>query len=414
VIVAKWAEYNLDELLLNDFDGAWGEEAENSNGVTVLRSTDMRGGKLSFHNAARREIHPQVIKKKRLIDGDILVNKSSGSAHLVGASVIFFAPDDNDYLCSNFTRCLRPDQTLVDSEFLYFGLQSPQFHSQIFDAQRTTSGLRNLKISEFKAGTIPMPESLAEQRRIVARIKECMAQVEEIESLTEEQSKAESQVVRSARREFLGGPLSVPSGWEEKKLEELADVIYGISAAISKNKDPKIGPPIVRMANISIDGHLDLSDLRYCPIPKGKERHFALNPGDLLLNWRSGSAKHVGKTALFNETGLYTCASFILRIRSKKGISNNRFLRHVLNFMRSEGVFSGQSRMQINHKLNATEFSAFLVRIPSTQKEQERIADQLDVIESLSKDIGNEISKRDKEIQTIRESILRKAFAGEL
>jgi type I restriction enzyme S subunit len=154
--------------------------------------------------------------------------------------------------------------------------------------------------------------------------------------------------------------------------------------------------------------------LRYCPIPRGKEVHFALKPGDLLLNWRSGSAEHVGKTALFSEVGLYTCASFILRIRSFEGVSNNRYLRHVLNFMRAEGVFSGQSRMQINHKLNATEFSAFPIRVPRSIQEQEIIADKLDAVEAFSNQVRNEISQKLDEVLDLRESILRKAFAGEL
>jgi hypothetical protein len=38
---------------------------------------------------------------------------------------------------------------------------------------------------------------------------------------------------------------------------------YGISSAISSASDPQLGTPIIRMANISLDGELDLSDLRY-------------------------------------------------------------------------------------------------------------------------------------------------------
>lgn len=321
-------------------------------------------------------------------------------------------PDEAGVATSELIPML-PDPKRLDREFLVYYLRSPIF-LDFCNANTRGANLPRIAMKELWKHRIPAPKSIPEQRRIVARVKECMERMEEITALTKEQSKAESQVIRSARREFLGSPLAIPSGWEEERLEALADVIYGISAAISKNKDPKIGPPIIRMANISIAGLLDLSDLRYCIIPKGKERHFALNPGDLLLNWRSGSAKHVGKTALFNETGFYTCASFILRIRSKEGISNNRFLRHVLNFMRSEGVFSGQSRMQINHKLNATEFSAFPVRIPSTIGEQVVIADQLDAIEAISNQICNEILTKSHEVQELRESILRKAFSGEL
>jgi len=321
-------------------------------------------------------------------------------------------PDESGVGTSELIPML-PDPKQLDREFLAFYLRSPMF-LDFANANTRGANLPRIAMKELWKHKVPVPDSLDEQRRIVARIKECMERVEEIERLTSEQSKAESQVLRAARREFLGGPLDVPTGWREVRLDQLASVIYGISAAISKNKDPNIGPPIIRMANISIDGQLDPSDLRYCPIPKGKEAHFALKPGDLLLNWRSGSAKHVGKTALFMEEGLYTCASFILRIRSHPDVSNNRFLRHVLNFMRAEGVFSGQSRMQINHKLNAKEFSAFPIRIPPSVAEQEIIADQLDAIEAYSSQLKTELTEKVSEVKTLRESILRKAFAGEL
>lgn len=349
-------------------------------------------------------------KTRYVVKGDILINSTGEGT--IGRANVWESPDSNWVVDSHVT-IVRPNPRILDSWWLKYWLESPI--GQEFVLQSKVGGTKQTELgaNKIKATKIPLPH-VDEQRRIIARIRKSLDRLEKIRELTEEQSKAENQVVRASRREFLGGPLAIPSGWKEKRLDELADVIYGISAAISNNKDPKIGPPIVRMANISIDGHLDLSDLRYCPIPKGKESHFALNPGDLLLNWRSGSAQHVGKTALFNETGLYTCASFILRIRSKEGISNNRYLRHVLNFMRSEGVFSGQSRMQINHKLNATEFSAFPIRIPSTIQEEEIIADRLDAIETFSNQIRKEISTKSHEVEELREAILRKAFTGEL
>jgi len=205
----KSNEMALQELLVKDFDGVWGDDAATGNGVPVLRSTDMRGGRLSFDEVALRSIPLNASRKKRLISGDILVNKSSGSAHLVGKSVIFFPPDGNDYYCSNFIRCLRPNKSIVDCEFLYYALQSPDFRLQVFGAQRTTSGLRNLKINEFKSGTITVPDSLDEQRRIVARIKECMERVEEIEGLRSDGQDEAKQFLRSYYHDLYEDLLAV-------------------------------------------------------------------------------------------------------------------------------------------------------------------------------------------------------------
>ncbi|MBC8431189.1 MAG: restriction endonuclease subunit S [Desulfobacterales bacterium] len=359
--------------------------------------------------AGAADLGPVTPKPKKWTSAPTKLGKKGDIILCVRATIGDLNWADAEYCYGRGVAAIRVNGD-VDSEFVWYWLATCKEH--LLNLGR---GAIFKQISKKDIAGLPIPEiDITEQRRIVARIKECMERLEEIENLNVNQTKAANQVLRAARRELLGSPMELPVGWSEVRMDGLADVIYGISAAISKNKDPKLGPPIVRMANISIDGQLDLSDLRYLPIPKGKKTQFALKPGDLLLNWRSGSAKHVGKTAIFLESDLYTCASFILRIRSYPSDSNNRYLRHVLNFMRAEGVFTGKSRMQINHKLNAKEFSAFPIRIPPTKDDQEAIADQLDAIEAFSSQIRSEIEGKKNEVQELRDSILRKAFAGEL
>src|SRR5688572_26453565 len=115
-----WKKSPLTELLVTRFDGAWGRTAlEGEAAIPVLRSTEMRGGTLVFDTAELRSLPAKTVAKRKLLPGDILVNKSSGSAHLVGLSVLFpMPPDGRTYLCSNFLHCLRPNQQECDPEFL--------------------------------------------------------------------------------------------------------------------------------------------------------------------------------------------------------------------------------------------------------------------------------------------------------
>jgi hypothetical protein len=70
--------------------------------------------------------------------------------------------------------------------------------------------------------------------------------------------------------------------------------------------------------------------------------------------------------------------------------------------------------MQINHKLNATEFSAFPIRVPPATAGQELIADQLDAAESLIRELHLQAGVMRRETNELRTAILRKAFEGEL
>ena len=83
----------------------------------------------------------------------------------------------------------------------------------------------------------------------------------------------------------------VPEEWAIVRIIDVADVDYGISAAVSANTDPGIGWPILTGANLTLDGQIDLFKLVYHE-PPSKER-FYLRKNDLLLNWRSMSARRL-------------------------------------------------------------------------------------------------------------------------
>jgi len=155
---------------------------------------------------------------------------------------------------------------------------------------------------------------------------------------------------------------SIPSGWSLRKLDEVGDVAYGISEAVSGNTDASIGWPILTGANITLDSSLDLRKLVYIEPPKNER--FVLKKGDILFNWRSGSKEHVGKTAIFNLNGNWTHASFILRIRVFDDIVSNNFLNYLIGYMKEKGMFGGATTQQINFKLNASTLRNLDVVIP--------------------------------------------------
>ena len=185
--------------------GIWGPEASDpAKGFPIVRSTEIDGFLIRPQAASVRMVRPGQVDAYKLETGDILVNKSSGSPHLVGWPAVFEDPQDGrTYLFSNFMLRLRSDQRSLEPWFLLYYLHSPIARSIYLGAQDTTSGLRNLRVQEFMAQLIPLPP-LEEQRQIVSHLKAVQEKVKilkEIQATTDaELQRLEQAILDSAFR----------------------------------------------------------------------------------------------------------------------------------------------------------------------------------------------------------------------
>ena len=206
-----WETRSLGELILLSDSGTWGDPGSPADGVPVLRSTNISAWELDLSaDLAYRRVSERDRQRKRLLNGDIIVTKSSGSPHLVGEAALFdIRSEQVNYLFSNFTQRLRPNQSIVTPRYLHLYLKSPKARGVISEMQRTTSGLRNLKLQDYEAQSIPLPypddpaRSLETQRRIVARIEALLAELSEARRLHAEIVADTGRVMEVARHEVF-------------------------------------------------------------------------------------------------------------------------------------------------------------------------------------------------------------------
>lgn len=203
---------SIEQALESYRGGIWGKETTAGSGFPVLRSTNMRGVRVDVAEPAWCDISSSQAESCTLKTGDILVIKSSGSNDLVGKAALFIHPlDNNTYLFSNFVMRLKANKNIVLSDFLAWFLRSPQSLMWRYKTQQNAVGLRNLDTKAFLEQSIPLPSldiqqaiirylytleegkmavsdleippSLNEQHRIVARIEELAAKIEEARGL---------------------------------------------------------------------------------------------------------------------------------------------------------------------------------------------------------------------------------------
>src|SRR4051812_37533307 len=87
-----WSPKSLAELISEHTPGFWGEAAGGQNEIAVLRSTNLRNdGRLDLSDIARRTFPPNKLDQKRLLPGDILLERSGGGPKQPVGRVALFA-----------------------------------------------------------------------------------------------------------------------------------------------------------------------------------------------------------------------------------------------------------------------------------------------------------------------------------
>jgi type I restriction enzyme S subunit len=95
----------------------------------------------------------------------------------------------------------------------------------------------------------------------------------------------------------FGDPATNPKGWPVATVGDVLDsASYGTS---QKASDAGGGLPVIRMGNVTMNGQLDTTDLKYMELTEAEREKAELLEGDLLFN-RTNSKELVGKTGLWD------------------------------------------------------------------------------------------------------------------
>ncbi|RMH35239.1 MAG: restriction endonuclease subunit S [Nitrospirae bacterium] len=300
-------------------------------------------------------------------------------------------PEFDKQVCSTAFCVLRPRLDTIDSNFLFYTVSYDPFVERVAEHQRGSSYPAVIDKDVLRE-SIPLPP-LDEQRAIAHVLRT----VQEAKEATEGVIAAARELKKSLMRHlFTYGPVpvdqtdrvpmqeteigSLPAHWRVVRLGEVAEIVYGVQAAVAHMKDSTKGIPILTNININNDGRIDLSTLRYYDLSKEKREKLLLQKGDILFNWRSGSRAVVGKTAIFDLDGEFTFSSFILRFRANDKILSY-YLAFYLQYLKSKGFFSSKGdQSSVNAVFNASLSSKIPIILP-TILEQRKIARMLQAVD---------------------------------
>jgi len=151
------------------------------------------------------EVSDEELEKWRLLPGDVLVIEGNGSIEQIGRTALFRG-EIPECVHQNHVIRIRPNQELVDPEYLNLYLNSPCGQMQMLERSRTTSGLYNLSVGRIKTIKIPVPLKSV-QLNIVNHLNLLQARITSLKSLQSEIEQDLEALIPSLLQKAFAGEL---------------------------------------------------------------------------------------------------------------------------------------------------------------------------------------------------------------
>ncbi len=324
------------------------------------------------------------------------------------------ATDENhgDYVSNEFP-CFKVNHEIADVKYLwrYFSRSSTWEEALGLSTGGTPTSRNRLKEEKLLAMQIPLPP-LEEQRRIVARIEELAAKVEEARGLRREAVDLMGFTIQNARKNFIGeAPLD---DWVPLKAY-VAAIQNGWSPVCESHPATLEEWGVLKVGSVSF-GVFDESENKALPIALQVKPEYEVRDGDFLMS-RANTTSLVGACALVGHTRRKLMLSDkIFRFVFKEHTQiDRRYLEHVLksSALRSQ-IEKGATGTSPTMK-NISKEKVLNLLIPSYEfSEQCRIVAYLDNLQARVDAVKRLQAETQAELDALLPSILDKAFRGEL
>lgn len=291
--------------------------------------------------------------------GDILFAKMQGTR-----KTLLLDSETEENVYSTGFYAIRANPEVITTECLYYLVDSELFLAQKDKncSGATQKAITNGGLAKIEIRVPPLSEQgiLTDKLRYLTQL---IADKKKQLDLLDE-------VIKSRFIEMFGDPKTNPLKWDMVTIGDIAtDVRYGTSRPATE--DGKY--PYLRMNNLTYEGHLDLTDLKYIDIPDSEIEKCVVRYGDVLFN-RTNSVELVGKTCVYNLDYDTIIAGYIIRVRI-----DDRILPVVLSNCLNSKVLKEQLRSMakgaVNQaNINAQELRSIPIYLPPIDLQREFVA----------------------------------------
>lgn len=328
----------------------------------------------------------------------------------IGKVAILGVPATTNQACA----CAVCNQSLLYMYLFYYCISQ----KNVFIEKGKGGAQPNISQIILKQHPIPLPP-LSEQQRIVERIEEFFAKLDEAKERLQEV--ADSFAVRKAAilHKAFTGELTKQwrcengvsdESWEEKKFDYCIEKMQNGLSKRKGDEGNNIG--VLRLANLGEDD-LVLDDLRYILLTEKEEKNYLLSKDDVIMIRVNGSKDNVARQIVINTDEKLAFCDHIIRIKYNPNI----VARYVMYFSKTnayrkyveDNMVSSAGQNTISRK----GLASLVIPLPSIE-EQHEIVRLIDDLLARERSAQQATEQALASIDLMKKSILARAFRGEL
>jgi restriction endonuclease S subunit len=312
---------------------------------------------------------------QKLMSGDALITIASGSASVVGRSVLVEDPGEMTF--GAFCGVLRPSPKILPRYLSHF-MSSRSVRTSWSEAAQGTN-INNLKRDDILQTECLLPP-LEEQKRIIALLDAATARVTELTTCYEQARTHANNLFTSALRDALK---SNPD-WPVKTLGEILTLSYG-KPLEPKDRDDNGAIPVYGANGV-----------------KARSKR-SLVSGPSIIVGRKGSAGELN----FCD-GPFWPLDVTYFVEHDVKVTDLTFLHYLLSLMDLPSLAKG-----VKPGINRNDVYALQSPMPPLE-EQRQIVTRLDLMKAKTSEMVAAYDAKLQAAKDLRQSVLESAFAGEL
>ena len=369
-------------------------------GVGVVRISDIQNGEVSTEKMTYVDPHKinDDLSNFKVRPNDILIAMSGGTTGKLGIN-----KTGKEFFQNQRVGLFREHKDKLNHLYLYYFLQT-----KTEESLRIAAGAAqpNLSTSQIKGFEIPVPP-LSEQDRIVKKLDEAFAKIDALKQNAEKGLQA----VKDLWQATLTSLYIRKDGWNTASLGTIASFKNGVNFTPSSNGNKY---KFLGVGDFQKRIEITTNELDYVMTSQAIEPDYYLKKDDILIVRSNGSKSLVGRSVVvaedLNEPVIYS--GFCIRCRVAESLYAP-FLNVLFKTKKVRKQLTyGDNGCNISN-INQKKLSSLEISFPSFD-EQKKIVEEIERVSALCENLQANYEQELDEYEALKQSILRKAFSGEL